>query len=205
MSPAESAAVINLVNHLPEAAVQLLEKAARQFGMFKGAFNHQFLAAVELRLRHEPKVIANDWRSMLRNDADSILLAVQRVIYNYENTPSGLRKAAGQPEAARMCRIARCWNLAREKIQAKLPDPLFQAEVSHFDKLFLKGSFDEWLDRMCEECPAQIDVEELAEVKLLMARHQDSLQKETANGFAKASATREFSAEGIKPKASNQH
>ena len=58
---------------------------------------------------------------------------------------------------------------------------------------------------MCEECPAQIDVEELAEVKLLMARHQDSLQKETTNGFAKASATREFLAEGIKPKASNQH
>ena len=82
MSPAESAAVVNLVNHLPEAAVQLLENAARQFGMFKGAFNHQFLAAPELRLQHEPKVMANEWRAMLRNDEESILLAIRRILFS---------------------------------------------------------------------------------------------------------------------------
>ena len=78
-----------------------------------------------------------------------------------------------------MCRNARCWVLCKEKIQGKLPDSLFQVEAPNLDNMFFKGSFDEWLDRLCEECPAEIDVSETPEVKLLMARHQDSLQKET--------------------------
>ena len=177
MSPAESAAVVNLVNHLPDKVVQLLESTAREFGMFKGAFTHQFVAAEQLRVGFEPKVVGNEWRARLRNDDDSILLAVQRIIDGYRNTPAGLRKAAGQPEAARMVRIARCWMLVTEKIKAKLPDSLFQSEAAELQKMFFKGCFDEFLERLCEECPTDYDVEGLPEVKVLMARHQETLNK----------------------------
>ena len=57
MSPAESAAVVNLVHHLPEDAGALLEQSARQHGMFKGAFSHAFVAAQELRVGFEPSVV----------------------------------------------------------------------------------------------------------------------------------------------------
>ena len=123
MSPAESAAVVNLVHHLPTEATRLLEHSARQHGMFKGAF----MASHELRVGFEPSVIGPEWKTLLRNDNESVTLAVKRVLENFNSAPEGLRKAAGPQEASRTAPIARAWLLAKSQIASKLPEALYRA------------------------------------------------------------------------------
>ena len=105
------------------------------------------------------------------------MLAVQRVLSNFNNAPEGLRKSAGQAEAARMAPIARAWAVTKSRIASKLPESLFRAEEPFLERSFFKGSFDDWLAKLVEECPAEVNVESLPEIRVLLSRHEESLQK----------------------------
>ncbi len=178
MTPAESAAVVNLVHHIPQAAQDIFGKAVCEFGMVKGPITHAALAAPCIRVNFEPDLIADDWSKSLMNTSSSIELAAVRIVEDFRSSPVGLRKPAGQPEVARITKIARCWELVIAKLRGLVPAAAFESEKGRLKQLFLKRAFDDWLVALTDECPAELDVCKCGELASMVSKHRAPIEKD---------------------------
>lgn len=178
VTPAESAAVVNLVHHIPQAAQEILAKAVCEFGMVKGPITHAAIAAACIRVNFEPALIADDWSKSLINTSSSIEMAAVRIVADFRSSPVGLRKPVGQPEVSRITRIARCWELVIAKLRTLIPAAAFESEKERLKELFMKRAFDDWLVGLTDECPAELDVCKCGELAALVSKHRASIEKD---------------------------
>lgn len=178
MTPAESAAVVNLVHHIPQVAQEVFAKAVCEFGMVKGPITHAGIAAPCMRVNFEPDLIADDWSKHMVNTTASLELTALRIVEDFRAAPPGLRKPAGAPEVARATRICKCWELVLSKLRALIPPASFDSEKDRLTELFKKRSFDDWLFSLTEECPAELDISKCGEFAALVAKNRASIEKD---------------------------
>lgn len=181
MTPAETAAVVNLIHHLPPAATDVLAKGVAEYGIIKGPITHAGIAAPSMRVGAQPDVIAEDWAKALANTASSLTLAVNRVLEDFKCQPLCLRKSAGAPEMTKLTRIARAWELVLAKLSNMIPQAHFDSEKSRLEALFHQRAFDDWLYSLTEECPAELDVRKCSEITAIVAKHRASMEKDKNN------------------------
>lgn len=176
-SAGEGAAVVNLVHHIPPSCREIFAAAVCEFGIIKGPVTHAALGHPCMRPGFQPELIGDDWSLSMKNTSSSVILAGERLVMDFKDLPPGMRKSAGAPEAQRMTRICRAWELVLQKFGSMVPQKLVEEELPGLTSLFRKRIFDDWLYTLTEECPATIDLNGVAEMSKIIAKHQTSIEK----------------------------
>ena len=177
MGPAESAAVINLVHHLPLECREILGKAVAEFGIAKGPVTHAAIGSPNFRVGFQPELISEEWSVNMRNSEDSVVRTCKRLVEDFKQAPPGLRRSATAPDVAKMVRICKAFDLLMAELAAKLPGSAFDAEKPALVSLFEKRVFDDYLYSLSDECPATIDMSKVSEISAIISKHKASVEK----------------------------
>lgn len=176
LSPAEAAATLNLLKHVPPTSVDKLQRAASRHGMWRGPFSHAALASPALRMGYAPKADNSEHAKMMVSDAETVDSMVVRLVSDWESAPMSLRKTALAETIVNIQKVCRIHQLVNAEFKRAVPDEIYTREWPSLDNMFGFGSFDEQYKTISIEQPEVINLHQIPEIKCILAKVDKDLE-----------------------------
>ena len=171
LGPLEAQATINLMKHIPDAAVAILAVSASKWGMVKGPLTHAALAAKEFTVGFTTDCASPDWKRHMVNDCDVVVLMAMRLVKDWTDLPPAMRRPCGVEQVATLQKICCAFKLAMHRLEELLPGDN-QVDLSNMQDSFLAGNMDAALLEAVAAGPWPWDLQGVAEVKAILAKFQ---------------------------------
>ena len=120
MQPSAAEAVMNLLSHVPRHVRQRLHHAVSNYGMNRGPVTHAFLGSKALRVGFSQPYDDAVWNSEMVSAGSTVEMIVERVLFNFERAPQGLRKSAGADVAGLMQKLCRSFKVYCELLKQRV-------------------------------------------------------------------------------------